>query len=169
MLLPLACCVVALLLYYCRIPTQAPVWSVAWSRSHDQQLLLGLDKGRVAMVDLRMTGSRALVFRSGQPITTTSSSSTMGPAGAMGWPAAAGRAAGAAPPPPSQPWHSLLMLPDSWKQQHAAAAAAGEGCMAPDALLACPGALLCSRASLWLHARVLHACRVCWCCVVLMA
>jgi hypothetical protein len=112
----------------CRIPTQAPVWSVAWSTSNDQQLLLGLDKGRVAQVDLRMSGSRALLFMTGTP---GSSGSGMSQAAA----------APAAAPPPLQPWHSLLTLPPDWQQQHAAAAAAAaaEGACMPEVLMACPG------------------------------
>ena len=38
------------------LPGGAAVWSAAWSRACDQQLLLGLDHGRLALVDLRMTG-----------------------------------------------------------------------------------------------------------------
>ncbi len=38
------------------LPAGAAVWSAAWSRRCDQQLLLGLDQGRVALVDLRATG-----------------------------------------------------------------------------------------------------------------
>lgn len=38
------------------LPGGAPVWSAAWSPSCDQQLLLGLDQGRLALFDLRMTG-----------------------------------------------------------------------------------------------------------------
>ncbi|GBF94385.1 hypothetical protein Rsub_07199 [Raphidocelis subcapitata] len=38
------------------LPGGAAVWSAAWSAACDQQLLLGLDHGRLALVDLRMTG-----------------------------------------------------------------------------------------------------------------
>ncbi|KAI8467153.1 MAG: hypothetical protein J3K34DRAFT_523977 [Monoraphidium minutum] len=42
-----------------RVPPPAVgcVWSAAWSAACDQQLLLGLDRGRLALVDLRMTRS----------------------------------------------------------------------------------------------------------------
>lgn len=112
--------VLSLSCHLCSIPTQAPIWSVAWSQSNDQQLLLGLDRGRVALVDLRMTSDRALVFMTGRP---TNSSSNIGAA-----------AAGLC-----QPWHSLVMLPEGWQQQHAGASTV-EGSVAPEALLACAGA-----------------------------
>jgi len=38
------------------LPGGATVWSAAWSRRCDQQLLVGLDHGRLGLVDLRMTG-----------------------------------------------------------------------------------------------------------------
>jgi hypothetical protein len=117
----------------CRIPTQAPVWSVAWSRSNQQQLLLGLDKGRLAMVDLRMTGSRALLLVTG---THSSSSSSWPPGATAAAAAAAGGAAGGAPP--SQPWHSLVMLEEGWGQSMGYLEQQEEAVM-PEALMACPG------------------------------
>ena len=121
----------------CRIPTQAPVWSVAWSRSNQQQLLLGLDKGRLAMVDLRMTGSRALLLVTGTP--SSSSSSSWPPSAAPTTAAAAAATAGAAGgAPPSQPWHSLVMLEEGWGQSMGYLEQQEERVM-PEALMACPG------------------------------
>jgi hypothetical protein len=82
---------------------------------------LGVDKGRLALVDLRMTGDRALLYMSPLP--------------------AAAAAPGAAPGP-SQPWHSLLMLPQDWQQQHAAGIADADAAT-PEALLASAGGVYC--------------------------
>lgn len=118
------------------VPTQAPVWSVTWSSRHEQQLLLGLDKGRVAMVDLRMTGPRALVYMS---------------AGGL---------------PPYQPWHTVISLPPDCRQsveqqggvqgEEQSGAAAGAAREAeqqqgvlPEALLACPGEVDRRRGGRW--------------------
>lgn len=133
-------CCAMLLRMVRRVPTQAPVWSVTWSSSNEQQLLLGLDKGRLALVDLRMTGSRALLFMSGTPASSGGSK----PVGSsVPWTAAAAPADGAAGAgaAPVQPWHSLLALPQGWQQQHAAGVA--EECVAPEALLASTGEAHC--------------------------
>jgi hypothetical protein len=41
------------------------VWSVAWSPQYEHQLLLGLDKGRLAVADLRKSGNDMLLYLSG--------------------------------------------------------------------------------------------------------
>lgn len=109
------------------------MWSVAWSRSNQQQLLLGLDKGRLAMVDLRMTGSRALLLVTGTP----SSSNSGWPPGTAAAAAAVGAGAGGAPP--SQPWHSLVMLEEGWGQGMGYLEQQQEERVMPEALMACPG------------------------------
>ena len=38
------------------MPPGTRVWSVAWSAACEHQLVAGLDRGRLALVDLRMTG-----------------------------------------------------------------------------------------------------------------
>lgn len=37
----------------CSVPTPGPVWDVAWSPASPCQLLLGLDRGRLGVADLR--------------------------------------------------------------------------------------------------------------------
>lgn len=126
------------------VPTQAPVWSVAWSHRHEQQLILGLDKGRLAVVDLRMTGSRALLLMTAAANSSSAGRGSCGAGSGVTWlPAAAPATVAAAAmgaraqPPPLQPWHSLVALPRDWQQQHAADV--GEDWATPEALLACTG------------------------------
>lgn len=45
----------------CSVPVQSPVWSVAWSTQYEHQLLLGLDRGRLAVADIRKPSGEMLV------------------------------------------------------------------------------------------------------------
>ncbi|KAF6256445.1 hypothetical protein COO60DRAFT_105705 [Scenedesmus sp. NREL 46B-D3] len=49
----------------CSVPVPGPVWSVAWSPLYEHQLLMGLDKGRLAVADLRKSGRDTLLYVSG--------------------------------------------------------------------------------------------------------
>lgn len=103
------------------VPVPGPVWSVAWSPRHEHQLLMGLDKGRLAVADLRKSGTEMLLY-----ISSGSSSSS---------------ADGARP---QQPLHSLIVL-HSWQldallqaQQGGGAGSKWQGAR-PEAIVACAG------------------------------
>ncbi|WIA30890.1 hypothetical protein OEZ86_000943 [Tetradesmus obliquus] len=103
------------------VPVPGPVWSVAWSLQHEHQLLMGLDKGRLAVADLRRSGTEMLLY-----ISSGSSSSS---------------ADGARP---QQPLHSLIVL-HSWQldallqaQQGGGAGSKWQGAR-PEAIVACAG------------------------------
>lgn len=100
----------------CSIPVSGPVWSVAWSPQHPQQLLLGLDKGRIAVADFRKSSREALLF-----ISNAKSSCR-----------------------PMQPLHSLIPLQHSQllQIQNSCSGSIGSGWgdnPAPEAVVACAG------------------------------
>lgn len=101
-------------LLFCSIPVSAPVWSVAWSPLNSQQLLLGLDKGRIAVADIRKSSSQALL------LTSNASNSCR----------------------PMQPLHSLLTLQPGQLGQLSNSSGDGpswEAGAAPEAVVACAG------------------------------
>lgn len=91
-------------------------------------MLVGLDRGRVALADLRMSGDRAVLL--------------------VGGGGASGAAAGAQP---SQPLHSLVVLPpqllqELWQDATGMADEDGDSCqpgLLPEALVACTGVSSC--------------------------
>jgi hypothetical protein len=110
-------------------PAGVSVWSAAWSSSNAQQLLLGLDRGRMALVDLRMSlGSSKLI--------SLTSGSQQGLGG--------GAAAAGSSSRPNQPLHTVAALPQGWWQQHAAASD-DRTLVEPEALVACAGEFVCGR------------------------
>lgn len=98
----------------CSIPVSGPVWSVSWSPHNSHQLLLGLDKGRIAVADIRKSSSQALM------LTSNASSSCR----------------------PFQPLHSVIPLAPCQVQQLCSSgggAAVWDNGSAPEAVVACAG------------------------------
>lgn len=97
----------------CRsIPVAGQVWSVAWSPQNSQQLLLGLDKGRIAVADLRKSSTEALLLTS----SATGSSR------------------------PMAPLHSMLALqPSQLAQLSNSSGMQWDAGAAPEAIVACAG------------------------------